>query len=206
MSDSVLLIGGGGHARVVLDGLLAMGRECLGVCASEPPDLFDLDYIGDDADAFRRFPLGGEAALGLGGTPRQGASGTALRRRVYGDYAARGFHFPHLVGRGVIMAPDVVLEDGVQLIAGAVLQPNVRVGLNALINTGARVDHDTVVEAHAMVGPGAILCGNVEIGTGAYIGAGAIVLQGVRIGAEAVVAAGAVATTDVPDGGYVSRR
>lgn len=206
MNRSVLLIGGGGHARVVLDGLLAMGRFCLGVTAREAPDLVDLIYIGDDDAAFQRFPRGGEAALGLGGTPRQGASGTALRRRVYDQYVERGFHFPPVIGRGVIMAPDVILEDGAQVIAGAILQPNVRVEANAIVNTGARVDHDTVVGSHAMVAPGAVLCGGVEIGVGAYIGAGATVLQGVRIGADAVVAAGAVATADVPDGGYVSRR
>jgi UDP-perosamine 4-acetyltransferase len=206
MNRSVLLIGGGGHARVVLDGLLAMGRFCLGVTAREAPDLADLSYIGDDEAAFHRFPKGVEAALGVGGTPRQGASGTALRRRVYDQYVERGFHFPPVIGRGVIMAPDVVLEDGAQIIAGAILQPNVRVAANAIVNTGARVDHDTVVGRHAMVAPGAVLCGGVEIGVGAYVGAGATVLQGIRIGADAVVAAGAVATADVPDGGYVSRR
>lgn len=206
MNRSVLLIGGGGHARVVLDGLLAMGRFCLGVTAIEAPNLPDLLYIGDDEEALRRFPNGVEAALGLGGTPRRGASGTALRRKVYDQYVAAGFHFPPVVGRGVVMAPDVVLEDGAQVIAGAILQPNVRVGRNAMINTGACVDHDTIVGDHAMVGPGAVLCGGVEIGVGAYIGAGAVVLQGIRIGPDAVVAAGAVATADLDAGGYVSRR
>jgi len=183
-----------------------MGRLCLGVTAREAPDLPDLTYVGDDDEAFRRFPSGVEAVLGVGGTPSQGASGTALRRRVYEAYASRGFHFPPVVGRGVIIAPDVILEDGAQIIAAAVLQPNVRICANAVINTGARVDHDTVVSSHAMVAPGAILCGGVMVGVGAYVGAGAVVLQGVRIGADAVVAAGAVATADVPDGGYVSRR
>lgn len=206
MNRSVLLIGGGGHARVVLDGLLAMGRYCLGVTARTAPNLPDVLYIGDDEAAFERFPSGLEAALGLGGTPNKGASGTALRRKVYEDYIARGFHFPPIIGRGAIMAPDVELEDGAQVIAGAILQPNVRVGRNAMINTGACVDHDTVVCDHAMVGPGSVLCGGVEVGVGAYIGAGATVLQGIRIGPDAVVAAGAVATADLPAGGYVSRR
>lgn len=191
---------------MVLDSLLAMGRYCLGVTAREAPSLPDVLYVGDDEDAFARFPNGVEAALGLGGTPGKGSSGTALRRRVYDEYVARGFHFPPVVGRGVNMAPDVMLEDGAQVIAGATLQPNVRVGRNAMINTGASVDHDSLICDHAMVGPGAVLCGGVEIGVGAYIGAGAVVLQGVRIGPDAVVAAGAVATVDLDAGGYVSRR
>jgi len=204
-SGEVLLIGGGGHARVVLDTLGVMGRTCLGIVASEPSSAIGLSYIGDDAAAFRLFPQGGEAALGLGGVPRQGVPGTALRRRVYEAYIARGFRFPPLIGRGVIMAPDVMLADGAQVIAGAILQPNVRLGRNVLVNTGARIDHDTVIADHAMIGPGALLCGEVAIGVGAYVGAGAIVLQGVRIGPDAVVAAGAVASRDVEAGGFVGR-
>lgn len=203
---ATLLIGGGGHARVVLDTLAMMGRRCIGVTAQSAPDLPGLDYLGDDSAAFDRFPDGMEAALGVGGTPRQGASGTALRRRVYEQYRARGFTFPPLIGRGVLMAGDVVLEDGAQIIAGTLIQACVRIGPNAMLNTGACVDHDSVVQAHAMVGPRAVLCGGVTIGEGAYVGAGAVVLQGIVIGAEAVVAAGAVATADVPEGGYVSRR
>ncbi|WP_421730473.1 hypothetical protein [Brevundimonas sp.] len=204
-TGEVLLIGGGGHARVVLDTLGVMGRTCLGIVASEPSSAVGLSYIGDDAAAFRLFPQGGEAALGLGGIPRRGVPGTALRRRVYETYIARCFRFPPLIGRGVIMAPDVALADGSQVIAGAILQPNVRLGRNVLVNTGARIDHDTVIADHAMIGPGALLCGEVAIGVGAYVGAGAIVLQGVRIGPDAVVAAGAVASRDVEAGGFVGR-
>lgn len=205
MTGALLLIGGGGHARVVLDALEVMGRACFGIVADAPSSLSDLPYIGDDAAAFSRFPQGTEAALGLGGAPGQGVSGTLLRRRVFEAYLKRGFRFPPLIGRGVIMAPDVMLAEGAQVIAGAVLQPKVRLGRNALVNTGARVDHDASIADHAMIGPGAILCGGVNIEVGAYVGAGAIVLQGVRIGSDALVAAGAVATHDVEAGGFVGR-
>ncbi|MFN6980436.1 MAG: NeuD/PglB/VioB family sugar acetyltransferase [Brevundimonas sp.] len=206
MNSSAVLIGGGGHARVVLDTLLGMGRLCRGVIAQASPDLLDIEYLGGDEAALRHFPNGAQAAMGVGGTPRQGASGTALRRRIYEQYREAGFTFPALVGRGVILAPDVEIEDGGQIIAGAIIQPNVRIGQNVLVNTGACVDHDTVIQAHAMVGPRAVLCGGVIVEEGAYIGAGAVVLQGIRIGADSVVAAGAVATADLPTGGYVSRR
>lgn len=204
--SGVILIGAGGHARVVLDALRSMSRECLGVAAPGCDEFDGANGLGDDAAVFARFPEGCEAAMGLGGTPGQGAPGTKLRRKVYEDYRARGFRFPPVIGRGAIISPASMLEDGAQVMAGAVLQPGVRVGLNALVNTGACIDHDAHIEPHAMVAPGAVLCGGVRIGAGAYIGAGAVVLQGVVVGPEAVVAAGAVATAEVPAGGYVSRR
>jgi UDP-perosamine 4-acetyltransferase len=206
VTEPVILIGDGGHAKVVFEAMRVMGWTCAGVVAPDGGKFAGAASLGDDEAAFARFPQGGRAALGLGGIPSQGAPGTALRRRVYEAYTARGFVFPPLIGAGAILAADVELADGAQIMAGAVLQPGVRIGRNAMVNTGACVDHDTVVEDHAMIAPRAALCGNVTIRSGAYVGAGAIVLQGVTIGAGAVVAAGATATASVPDGGYVSRR
>lgn len=202
---SLLLIGGGGHARVVLDTVLHMGLRCHGVTAPTAPSLSGVSYVGDDESAFRSSQPR-TAALGLGGTPRQGMSGTQLRKSVFLRFRDEGFAFPPLIGRGVLLSEDATLGSGVQLVAGAIVQPNVRIDDNVVVNTGACLDHDAVIQAHAMIAPRAVLCGGVVVGTGAYIGAGAVILQGVTIGADAVVAAGAVATTDVPDGGYVSRR
>lgn len=206
MSTPLILIGCGGHARVVLDALRAMGRSCAGVAAPDCETFEGVPGLGDDAAVFAGFPGGADAALGLGGTPGKGASGAQQRRRVYEAYVSAGFRFPPVIGRGAILSPAAELADGAQVMAGAVLQPGARIGPNALVNTGACVDHDSVLESHAMVAPGAVLCGGVTIGQEAYVGAGAVVLQGIRIGARAVVAAGATATVDVPDDGYVSRR
>lgn len=206
MSADLILIGNGGHARVVLDALKAMGRVCVGVAAPDGDSFEGVPGIGDDQAAWAAFPDGAEAALGLGGVPARGRTGTELRRSVYEAYVGAGFRFPSVIGRGAIVSPAAGLKDGVQIMAGAVVQPGARLGRNALVNTGARIDHDTTLEDHAVVAPGAVLCGGVSVGVGAFIGAGAVVLQEVRIGTGAVVAAGVVVTGDVPDGGFVGRR
>lgn len=195
--NGTLLIGAGGHARVVAEALRVMGREIEAVVAADG----DLD----DEAALARWPHGCEAALGVGGRPRRGDPGVDARRALYEAYRSRGFVFPAVIGAGVVVAADVTLADGLQLMAGAIVQPGVRFGSNVLINTGARIDHDCEIGDHAVVAPGAILCGGVAVGAGGWIGAGAVVLEGRRIGAGALVAAGAVVTRDVPDGGFVER-
>lgn len=203
MSGRVVLLGAGGHARVVLDALTAMGRPCAGVAAPADPGFDRIPWLGDDAAVLAAGHR--EAALGIGGRPRRGDPGIEPRRALYLRFRLAGVVFPPALGRGVVIAPDVALTDGAQVMAGAVVQTGTRLGLSVLVNTGARIDHDAVLEDHAVVAPGAVLCGGVRIGAGAWVGAGAVVLEGRSVGAGAVVAAGAVVTRDLPDGGLAER-
>ena len=199
----VLLIGAGGHARVVAEALRVRGREVHAVVTLEGG--FDgVEQLTDEA-AFARWPEGRDAALGVGGRPARADPGTEVRRRLYETYRERGFALPAVIGAGVVLSSGIALSDGLQLMAGAVVQPEVRFGTNVLVNTGARIDHDCEVGDHVVVAPGAVLCGGVAVGAGSWIGAGAVVLEGRRIGAGALVAAGAVVTRDVPDGGFLGR-
>ncbi len=87
---------------------------------------------------------------------------------------------------------------GAQILAGAIIQPEVKLGKCVIINTGAQVDHECVLEEGVEVGPGAVLCGLVHVEACAWIGAGATVLPRLRIGHDSIVGAGAVVTEDVP--------
>ena len=203
--SGVILIGAGGHARVVREALRVMGEAVIGYAAPEAGAFGHLAWLGDDAVALARLEAGTAVALGVGGRPRRDDPGTEGRRSLFEAWQAAGAAFPAIVGAGVVRAGDLTLGDGVQLMAGAVIQPGVRLGDNVLMNTRAAVDHDCLIAAHAVVAPGAILCGGVEVGKGAWIGAGAVVLEGRKIGARAVVAAGAVVSHDVPAGGLAER-
>lgn len=89
---------------------------------------------------------------------------------------------------------------GTVVFAGAVIQPEARIGNHVIINRGAVVDHECVVHDYAHVAPGVRLAGRVEIGEGALVGIGSSVIQGCRVGTWTVVGAGAAVIRDVPDG------
>ena len=125
---------------------------------------------------------------------------TASRRDIYDRFTREGYCFATVIHPSAIVAPEVQIEDGVQIMAGAILQAGSSVGSNAIVNTGAIIDHDCVVGAHAHIAPGAVLSGGVHVGSGAHIGTGACIIQGVSIGAASVVGAGAVVIKDVPPG------
>jgi sugar O-acyltransferase (sialic acid O-acetyltransferase NeuD family) len=193
----VLLLGAGGHAAVLAEMLADLG---VGIRAVVAPStdvhrlLVHLPVVTDEA------VLAGELGdlplvNGVGSVP-----GTVARRELYERYTSRGFRFLPVVSPRATVARSVLIGDGAQVMAGAVIQPGARVGPDAIVNTGALVDHDCVIGAHAHVAPGATLSGGVQVGERAHIGTGAQAVQGVVIGADAVLGAGAVAATDVPAG------
>jgi UDP-perosamine 4-acetyltransferase len=190
-TQSVIVIGAGGHAKVLTDALRAADVPVRGFVDTDSrlhgTTVFGIPVLGTDDVVLKMDPRSVQLANGIGTT------GDPTRRRdVYESFTARGFRFLSITHPSAVVAPDVVLDAGVQVMAGAVIQPGCRIGANAIVNTGACVDHDCVVGAHAHIAPGAILCGEVKVGEAAHVGAGATVIQRVQIGNGALVAAGTV--------------
>jgi UDP-perosamine 4-acetyltransferase len=135
---------------------------------------------------------------GLGANPN-----TRLRARLFDDLKARRFEFAVLRHPSVVMGVGCHVGQGVQMMAGVVLQPRVHVGENAVINTNVSVDHDCAIGTHAFVSPGVVLSGHVSIAESAFVGVGAVLLPHVSIGEHAVVGGGGVVTENVPAGWIV---
>ena len=195
MTLPVIVIGAGGHARVLVEALKRAAAEIVGCtdCNSAGQGRgLGIPLLGSD-DAVVRFPSASvRLANGIGST-RDGR----VRREVFERFRSQGYRFAEVVHPSAVIAADAVLGEGVQVMAGAVVQPGCRIGVNAIINTRASVDHDCIIGDHVHIAPGAVLAGSVTVGTGAHVGTGATVIQGIAIGAAAIVAAGAVVTDDV---------
>jgi len=198
VTKPVVIVGGGGHAKVVIDLLRTLDRPILGVVAPEGPGCpacgLGAAYLGDDEAIAAMDRDAVTLALGVGGV-RPGGS----RRALFERFKAGGFSFATLCHPSAVIAVDVELGEGAQIMAGAVVQTGCRVGANVLVNTRVALDHDCRIGAHVHLATGAAISGGVSIGSGAHLGTGAVVIQGVRIGSGALVAAGAVVIRDVPD-------
>lgn len=199
MTKSVLLIGGGGHAKVVAATLNQLNLKVLGCVDPKfragEPWLYNIQCLGDDELVLSYQPSQILLANGLGSLP-----GQTMRASVYLKYSALGFQFQSLRHPSAWLADDVEIGDGTQIMAGALIQPGSRIGDNTIVNTGAIVDHDCLVEEHVHIAPGVAISGGVHIGAGAHIGTGARITQALSIGEDAVVGAGAVVTKSVGAG------
>ena len=197
LAKPLILIGAGGHAKVVLALAVAAGRKVVGVCdpllAREGASVWNgISVLGDDSALNQIDSSAMELINGIGQLV-----GSPLRKTVFQRFFGAGYHFATLIHPTAWVAPDVKLAEGVQVMAGAVIQPDAQVGENSVINTKASIDHDCVIGAHVHIAPGATLCGNVQLDQGVFVGAGAVLIQGLHVGRDAVVGAGVTLTRNL---------
>ncbi len=201
----IIVIGAGGHARVVIAELRAGGHRLAGLVDADPSlhgkELDGVPILGGDAVAEARAPADVVLANAIGNRGvKVGDSALGIRRAVFARYLARGYRFASVISPSAIVSPTAQLGHGCQIFAGAIIQPGAVIGANCIINTGAQVDHDCVIGAHSHITPGAVLCGTVTVGEEVHIGAGAVIVHNVTIGTRAMIGAGAVVVGDVPAG------
>lgn len=189
-SDSVIVIGAGGHGKVVVSTLLAAGIDVAGIFDDDERK-WGLEILG--------VPVGG---------PVVKAEGHDLLAVLgIGSNGARK-HLADTLGMGWATAvhpqawihPSVRLGEGSVVFAGAVIQPDAKVGKHVIVNTGALIDHDCEVGDFAHVAPGTQMAGQVTLEEGAFLGIGSSAIPGVRVGAWATVGAGAAVVDDLPGG------
>lgn len=201
-ADTYLVLGAGGHGRVVADLIRALGHRVAGYVDDDTAKLgIEVDSTGaqiimtlqaliERAPARGALPDGADAiALGIGHNARRLALFEALRPLCG----------PALVHPSAVVSETAFIEDGTVVLAHATINTGARLGSAVIINSGAIVEHDCVVEDGVHVSPGAILCGTVTVGARSWIGAGATVIHSLSVGRDTVVGASAVVVRPLPD-------
>lgn len=192
----IVIIGAGGHGKVVLDILRAAGdAEPVGFVDSSPSRAGG--RIGG-------LPIFGPANV-LPKLRQQGVRGAIVaigdgRARV--QYASllreQGFELINAIHPTSSVSPTAVLGRNVVVAAQSAVCTDARIEDSVILNTACVVDHECEIGAGVHVCPGAHLAGRVRVGAGAWIGIGANVIQCLSIGEHAMVGAGAVVIRDVP--------
>lgn len=194
----VIVLGGGGHARVILDLLVLLGANVLGVTTAEGKRDDKLPsgvrVLGIDDAIYNYPPNTVLLANGLGLT-----KASSVRRDLHLKLTNRGYKFPALVHPSAFVSPRSVVRRGCQIMAGAIVQAGAIIDEGVIINTSATVDHDCEVGPYAFIAPGVTLSGEVIVGECSFVGAGAKVVQGVKIGAFVTIGAGSVVIHNVHD-------
>lgn len=184
---------------MLIDALRLQSVELLGIADADPDKkgqlLLGVPIVGGDEEIMK-YPVEKIQLVNGIGSVRV----NPLRRNLFNHFKSAGYRFASIVHPSAIIAGDVVLSEGAQIMAGAVIQAGCHVGFNTVINTSSVVDHDCYIGDHVHIAPGATLSGGVMVGENTHVGTGATVIQGMRIGRNSLIAAGAVVIRDVKDG------
>jgi UDP-perosamine 4-acetyltransferase len=191
---SLVVIGGGGHAKVLIEALLSLGVSVSGYTDLEKGDpIQGVCYWGTDDQILRHNADKIQLVNGVGMV-----KSSQRRADIFRRFKQLGYSFATVIHNSAVIARGVELGEGVQIMAGAIVQPGCNIGANSIINTRAAVDHDAHIGENVHIAPGATLSGGVVVEDGAHVGTGATIIQNIRIGANSTVGAGAVVIKNIP--------
>ena len=194
-TEPISIIGGGGHAKVVVEALRAAGVDLAllhirdRTCNSPVLGIL-VQKIDVDASLARHSV---HVAIG----------DAAIRERLIASATGFGAVSYTIVHPAAVVAASALIGPGSFIAAGAIVGPDAIVGTGVIVNHGAVVDHDAIVGDFTHIAPNAALGGRVQVGARVLMGAGSIALPGVMISDDAIVGAGAVVTRHIGAGTWI---
>ena len=196
-SKPVIIIGAGDHAKVLLDILLEQNVNVIGFTdksISKGTCIYGVPVIGDDSEILKYKTDEIELVNGIGSVEN-----TLIRQKVFSSLKEKGYFFRSVIHEASIVSKRAKLGEGVQLLAGAIVNIEAEIDDNTIINTKSSIDHGCVIGKHCHIAPGCSFSGCVRIGDCTHIGTGTSIIQGINIGKNVLIGAGSVVINDVSD-------
>jgi len=196
----IILLGGGGHAKVVIDAIKeAGGFTIYGIAdpkLKKGASILGVPVIGTDEILAKLIKQGIKDAFVSVGS----IGDCEVRKKLCNNVKKIGYRLPVIKHPKAVIAKDVELKEGAFIAAGVVVNPGTKIGRNAIINTSASIDHDCEIGDFVHIAPGAVLSGGVKVGDETHIGTGAAVIQNLTIGKRCTIGAGQTIRHDMADG------
>ena len=191
MNGRLIIIGAGGHGRVV--------RDIAENCAHYSEIYFLDDDFQKDSDVigcvndFEKFLENSDFAVAIGNN--------YTREKILNKLLTREACLPSLVHPKAVVAKGVQIKDGTVVMAGAVINTGASIGKGVIINTCSSVDHDCTIGDFCHISVGAHLAGTVTLGERTFLAIGSSVINNIKIAPDCILAAGAVAVNDLTEKG-----
>ncbi len=200
MKHSIILIGGGGHCKSVIDVIeLHQTYEIAGIIDQDSmigSEISNYKIIGSDID----LPLISKTYSNFMITVGQIKS-NAIRTKIFENLQPLKINMPVIVSPLGHVSDISQIGDGTIIMHFAIVNSHAKVGKNCIINSRALIEHDCIIGDHTQISTGAIVNGNVKVGNHCFIGSGAILVQGIEIPDHTIIAAGAVVTKSILQSG-----
>lgn len=189
ITEPLLLVGAGGHARACIDVIEQEGRFAVGGLVGERHEVgtrvLGYEVVGTDDDLPSLRDRFSKAVVVVG----QIRSAT-IRVTLFERLSALGFALPAIVSPRAYVSRHASIGAGSMVLHGAIVNAAAHVGRNCIINSQALVEHDAEIGDHCHVSTGATVNSGVKIGARTFIGSNSSVKQGLEIGEECLIGMG----------------
>ncbi len=195
-NKKIVVLGAGGHAKVILDILTINNWNIVGIVDRTVTSMLQFEgypILGDDDALYDIFNSGiYNAAIGIGYIGNNN-----VRNNIYHRLKAIGYHLPNIVHPTAVIASNVSMGEGNAVFPGSVINSGAMLGNIGIINTNAIVEHEVLLGNNVHIAPGSVILGAVTIMDNSFIGANSTVIQGKRIGQNVIVGAGSTVIHDI---------
>lgn len=191
----LVIVGGGGHGKVVLDLALAHpGYEPAAVA----DDKFSSPFI-EEGIAYGPVEWVAKYLLEHPDTEAVIAIGDNMTRRSVSDMLQLPEkRYAVLIHPHAVIGSRVIIGPGSVVLPGAIINYGTKIGNHCIVNTGAIIEHDSIVHSYVHISPAAALAGSAIVEEGVHMGIGSKLIQGIKIGTWSTVGAGAVVVREIP--------
>ncbi len=201
--EKVIVVGGGGHAKVIIDILCESTSYIItGIIVNDPNSSKVRSYpiLGNDSilpDLFN----GGitTAVIGVGGFKDNKA-----RTMLYSMVRLSGFRIISVIHPSAIISKSVKIGEGCVIYPGVTINSDAVIGNNVIISSGATIDHEAIIEDNVLISTGVAVGAYSRIMNGALLALGSNIVAGITVGRNSLVYAGSVVVRDVDDNTKVS--
>ncbi|MCD8177160.1 MAG: acetyltransferase [Tannerellaceae bacterium] len=190
----LILIGGGGHCKSVIEVAESSGRSILGILdTAENVGKKVLGYpiLGTDDDIISYVNIA-EYIVSVGFI-----KDPTIRIRIHAIISSIGGALATLIASTAHVSPHAIIGEGTVVMHQAVINADVSVGKGCIINTFSNIEHDVMIGNHCHISTGAMINGDCKVGDGSFIGSQSVVVNGVSIGANTIVAAGSMVRKNI---------
>ena len=191
--EKILLIGGGGHCRSVIDVIEQQKRfEIVGII--DQPHLLrskvlNYEVIGSDNDLEELSKKCKYALITVGQI-----KSPHIRIKLFELVKEAGFLLPTIISPRAYVSKHATIDEGTIIMHDALINVNVTIGKNCIINTKALIEHDSVIEANCHISTGAIINGGVNVKQNTFIGSSAVTKESITIKENSFIKARSVVT------------
>ena len=200
MKNNIILIGGGGHCKVVIDVIEKIEkyqiRGIIDVREKLGTNLMGYKVIGTDNDLielvnrFKYFFI----TIGQIGISWQ-------RVKIYENLKKLGASLPVIVSPFSVVSKTAEIGEGSVVMHQVIINPDSVIGNNCIINSKALIEHDVHIGSQSHISTNVTINGGCNIGDNCFVGSGTTLFQGVKIVDEVVIGAGSLVTKDLTSKG-----
>lgn len=198
MKPQLLLIGGGGHCKSVIDIIEQENSYTIAGIIDEAKligqKVLGYDIIGCDEHLIALFNQFKYALVTVGQI-----KSPETRIKLFSQLQTIGYEAPTIISPRAYISMHATIGKGTVIMHDALINANAIIGDNCIINTKATVEHDTTLENHCHLSTGAILNGNVSVGVGSFIGSGTVIKESIVLGKDCLVGMGLTVRHNLSD-------